>query len=142
MAGRGILGNEIHRALQLALGLLLEAAAAWHNGLMHQHRAPHKDDPLYSTSHFVALALFALVALVCLALVVIYGRCSWWALIAAAIGLPTIIVVTIGGPLSEPAIRPLTQFILDVVVPPTCVGTASCHFRKRARRNAALAPSA
>jgi hypothetical protein len=65
--------------------------------------------------HFVAVALFTLVALVCLSLVAMFGRRSWWTLIAATIGLPTVIVLALGGAPGPPI--PLTQFILDVVIP-------------------------
>jgi hypothetical protein len=69
--------------------------------------------------HFVAITLFATVALVCPALVAIFGRRSWWALPGATIGLPTVIVAVVGGALPGSA-WPLTQFILDVMIPLLC----------------------
>jgi hypothetical protein len=71
--------------------------------------------------HLVTIVLLTLVALVCFALVAMFGRRSWWALIAAATGLPTIIVVALVGALPDPN-RPLTQFILDVVIPLAVLG--------------------
>jgi hypothetical protein len=80
-------------------------------------------DPASLAHHrLVALARFALVALVCLALVAMFGWRSWWALIVAAIGLPTIIVMALGGAFPGPPILPVSQFILDIVIPLALLG--------------------
>jgi hypothetical protein len=71
--------------------------------------------------HYVAVTILTVIALVCLRLVVRFGRRSWWALVAAAISLPTIIVVALGSALPGPNWTP-TQFILDVVVPLAVLG--------------------
>jgi hypothetical protein len=79
-------------------------------------------DPAGVAHHYlVAIALFTLVALVCLGLVARFGWRSWWAVIAAAIGLPTVIVAALGGALPGPN-WPFTQFILAIVIPLAVLG--------------------
>jgi hypothetical protein len=87
---------------------------------MYQTKVYWIDPASVAHHHVVAVTLFTLVALVCLSLVAMFGRRSWWALVAAAIGLPLVIVLALGG-VPGPAI-PLTQFILDVMLPLVALG--------------------
>jgi hypothetical protein len=92
---------------------------------MYQTKVYWIDPASVAHHHFVAVALFTLVALVCLLLVAMFGRRSWWALVAAAIGLPSVIVLALGGAPGSPIPPthiPPTQFVLGVVIPLAALG--------------------
>jgi hypothetical protein len=87
---------------------------------MYQTKVYWIDPASVAHHHFVAVALFTLVALVCLVLVAMFGQRSWWALVAAAIGLSSVIVLALGGAPGSPI--PPTQFVLGVVIPLAALG--------------------
>jgi hypothetical protein len=74
-----------------------------------------------TNARFVALAMLGVVSVVCLGLVARLGWHSWWAVIAAAIGLPTIVVAALGGAMPDHK-WPLPQYILDIVIPLALLG--------------------
>jgi hypothetical protein len=74
--------------------------------------------------HWVGLAAVGVTALVCALLVMRLGWRSWWAVIAAAVVVPTIAVLAAGG--AHPGESwPLTEFIVDVVTPLVVLGFAA-----------------
>ena len=74
--------------------------------------------------HWVGLSALGLTALICALLVLRLGPRSWWAVIVAAIAVPTITALAVGGALPGPN-WPLINFMFDVVMPLTVVGLAA-----------------
>jgi hypothetical protein len=109
------LGSATKRHSIVAPGLVFEQDRG-----MYQTNDYWIDPTSIAHHHFVAITLFTLVALVCLSLVAIFGRRCWWALVATAIGLPSVIVLALGGAPGPPI--PITQFILGVVIPLAALG--------------------
>jgi uncharacterized membrane protein (DUF2068 family) len=81
-------------------------------------------DPAGMAHHrFVAMLLLGVVSLVSAGLVVRFGWRSWWAVIAAGIFLPTIVVLalSLGDAVPRPKL-PLLEFILNVAAPLALLG--------------------
>lgn len=91
---------------------------------MHQVDVYAVDPASVAHGHWVALTAVGATALVCALLVVRFGWRMWWAVIIAAIAVPTITVLAAGGGRPGPD-WPLTQFIADVVAPLSTLGFAA-----------------
>lgn len=74
--------------------------------------------------HWVALIALGLTAVLSALLVMRLGRRSWWAIIVAAIAVPTITTLAAGGAWPGPD-WPLSDFMFDVVMPLAVVGFAA-----------------
>lgn len=82
------------------------------------------DQASVAHGHWVGLIALGLTALISALLVMRLGRRSWWAIIVAAIAVPTVTTLAAGGAWPGPN-WPLGNFTLDVVMPLAVAGLAA-----------------